>query len=109
MDRKKAIKILRSNKEELAWSFMCGECPTCDCNDCELNQALELAIEALETPEEKHGIDWESIEKKKILKARKGKYVIYDVDYFLKHLNHEIYILEHERLERSRREKEEKE
>ena len=59
--------------------------------------------------EEKHGIDWESIEKEKILKARKGKYVIYDVDYFLKHLHHEIYILEHERLERSRREKEAKE
>ena len=52
MDNKEAIEELRSNKTESGWEFMCGECPVCDCNDCELNQALDLAIKALEEVEE---------------------------------------------------------
>ena len=48
MINKEAIEKLRSNKTQSGWCFMCGECPTCDCNDCELNEALDLAIKALE-------------------------------------------------------------
>ncbi len=48
MDNKKAIEELKSNKSAGGWGFMCGECPcTCD-ESCELFQALDLAIKALE-------------------------------------------------------------
>ena len=48
MINKEAIEELRSNKSKSGWGFMCGECP-CKCDEsCELNQALELAIKALE-------------------------------------------------------------
>ena len=48
MTNKKAIEKLKSNKSDGYWEFMCGECP-CECDEsCELNQALDLAIKALE-------------------------------------------------------------
>ena len=48
MKNKEAIEELKSSKTESGcWDFMCGECP-CDCDECELSQALDLAIKALE-------------------------------------------------------------
>lgn len=47
MTNKEAIEEI---KKDLClserWSFMCGECPG-DCQDCELSEALHLAIKAL--------------------------------------------------------------
>lgn len=50
MTNKEAINILKSDKSPLSgqWGFMCGECPG-NCEKCELNDALNLAIKALET------------------------------------------------------------
>lgn len=42
-------------------------------------------------------IDWESIENEKVLKARHGDYVIYQVDYLLSNLAREVCIMEEAR------------
>lgn len=48
----------------------------------------------IEANTDKGSIDWGSIEKSRILKARSGDYVVYKVDYLLDHLAREICLLE---------------
>ena len=54
-------------------------------------QALDLAIKALqERPQGK----WYNYVEDSLLKARHGKHVLYDVDFLLDHLAHEVSIME---------------
>ena len=38
--------LSHKNKETGGWDFMCGECPD-DCKNCELSEALDIAIAVL--------------------------------------------------------------